>query len=207
MKLLFLDAILLSFWPLSPPLSPTVTSSEKQRGEWEEPPPLSWWECERHPPEGGGRAETCLAGLRESFLASAQCSDTTANSVTWHINSSADCRPYRERRPRTPAALSSSLCNTLDATDKGRGGERVCRMWRENRAQWYIVDEYFKGSSVVWRGRKMKTQEDLKGIGTPGRTLRLWAHSALGLSIFQRENVNFVVKLEHLLHQKMRHLW
>ena len=82
-----------------------------------------------------GTEQDVFGGCR-SFLASAQCSNTTANSVTGGINSSAP-RPYRKHRPRPP---SSSLYNTLDAPDKEkaterRGRERVCRMCWENTAQ------------------------------------------------------------------------
>ena len=83
-----------------------------------------------------------------------------------------------------PGPLSSSLYNTLDATDKrkkkkkGNGGEiekeGVCRMCWENRAQWYIADEYFKGSSVIWREeKKWRHRRSLKEIRTWGRTQRL----------------------------------
>lgn len=97
------------------------------------------------------------------------------------INSSAR-RPYRKHRP---GPLSSSLYNTLDAKDKrkkkkkkkateGRVRRRVCRMCWENRAQWYIADEYFKGSSVIWREEeKWRQRRSLKEIRTWGRTLRL----------------------------------
>lgn len=117
---------------------------------------------------GGVGGEHDVFGGCGSFLASAQCSNTSANSVTGGINSSAlrslsqtqtqDVGRYRHR------CITLWMQQTKKRQQRGeRGRERVCRMCWENRAQWYIADEYFKGSSVMWGARKMKTQEDLEG--------------------------------------------
>lgn len=156
----------------------------------------------------GGPSKKNVFGGCGSFLASAQCFNTTANSVTGGINSPAR-RPYRKHhRHRCITHWRQQTKEKRERKEREKM-ERVCRMCWENRAQWYIANEYFKGSSVMWRGRKWRHRRILRKSGHED-TFRLIPGEEHIVFIFvSGENTTFisVAKLVHLLHRKTAHLF